>query len=133
MLGVASCPSREFRFAGATQARSVKITEGCAGLSVRMSAAWEEESPGRSPKSLKKISKKSGPSGPKSLKNSLEESPKSLAKKTRFWTLSRLSDPPRDFFQTLGARGSENFFETSFRLLGLRPGDSSSQVAEILY
>ena len=79
-------------------------------LSGRISPAWEEESPGRNPKSLKKVSKKSSdPRAPKSL----GEGPKSL-KKTVFGLFRDFSDPPRDFFQTFGARGSEDFFERLF-------------------
>ena len=71
-------------------------------LYVGISPAWEEESPGRNLKSLKKVSKKSSdPRAPKS-KKSLGESPKSLEKPV-FGLFRDFSDSPRDFFQTFGA------------------------------
>ena len=68
--------------------------------------------------------------GPQKSEKSLGESPKSLEKPV-FGLFRDFSDSPRDFFQTFGDRGSEDFFETFFRLLGFRPGDSSSQAGEI--
>ena len=57
------------------------------------------------PKVWKKVSKKSSePRAPKVWKKSRGESEKS--RKSRFWGFS---NSPRDFFQTLGARGSEDF------------------------
>ena len=84
--------------------------------------AWEEESPGRNPKSLKKKSRKSpGTLGPQKSEKSLGESPKSLEKVSRNGFFRDFSDSPRDFFQTFGARGSQDFFETFSDFWGFGP------------
>ena len=99
---------------------------------IGISPAWEEESPRRNPKSLKKsLEKVLGPSGPKSLKKVSGRVRKVSKKKPMFGLFRDFSDSPQDFFQTFEARGSEDSFETFFRLLGFRPGDSSSHAGEI--
>ena len=107
------------------ESKKIKYLEGSSGTihtSISISRfgifpAWEEESPGRNPKSLKKVSKKS--SDPRATKSekSLGESPKSLGEspKTGFSRLFGLSPRLfsdfwgprvqglfRDFFQTFG-------------------------------
>ena len=98
--------------------------------SVGISPAWEEESPGRNPKSLK--SRKSPRTlGPQKSEKSLGEGPRSLEEPV-LGLFRDFSDPPRDFFQTFGARGSEDFFETfgvsARRLLLPGRGDPNTSV-----
>ena len=81
-------------------------------------------------KSEKSLEKSPRTLGPQKSEKSLGESPKSLEKPV-LGLFRDFSDSPRDFFQTFGARGCEDFFETFFRLLGFRPGDCSSQAGEI--
>ena len=82
-------------------------------------AAWEEESPGRSPKSLKKVLKKSSdPRAPKRLKKSLGEAPKSL-EKVQKRVFRDFSDPPRDFFRLLGPEGPRTFSRHFFQTFGV--------------
>ena len=87
--------------------------------SVEVPSAWEKESRGQKPKSLKKVSKKSPGAGSQKSEKSLEKGRKSQKKslKMGFWRLfgpfSRLFsdfwDPaPGDFFR--------DFFETFSRL-----------------
>ena len=65
----------------------------------------------------KKSRKKSSPS-PQTSEKSLEESPKSL-KKPVFGLFRDFTDCRRDFFQTCGARGSEDFFRDFFQTFGV--------------
>ena len=66
---------------------------------------WEKDSRGPTPKSLKKVSKKSPGAGPQKSGESLEKGPKSQ-RKTLFFDFSDLF---RDFFRTFGARPRETF------------------------
>ena len=101
---------------------------------VGISPAWEEESPGRNPKSLKKVSNKASDPRAQKSEKSLGESPKSLEKVSKNGFFEIFRTLPETFFRLLvGARRSEDFFETFFRLLGFRPGDSSSQAGGVLY
>ena len=73
--------------------------------------AWEEESPGPSPKSLKKVSESPWTLKTQKSEKSLEVSPKSLERVQKWFFWGDFSDSPQGFSQT-------------FRLLGFGPGDS---------
>ena len=73
---------------------------------VEVPSAWEKESRGQKPKSLKKVSKKSPGAGSQKSEKSLEKGPKSQKKSLKMGFL--------ETFRT--------FFETFFGLLGPGPG-----------
>ena len=89
--------------------------------------AWETESRGQMPKSLKKVSKKSPGAGAQKSEKSLEKGPKSL-RKPIFRLSFDFSDLFRDFFRTFGPQPWETFFRDFFETFWLRPRDSFSQV-----
>ena len=109
---------------------SVKVQ--CDSSTFRISPAWEDESPGPNPESLKKTSKKSSdPRAPKVWKK-VSRRVRKVSRKVQKRIFRDFSDSPRDFLQTFGAWGSEDFFEAFCRLLGFGPRDSSFQAGEIL-
>ena len=96
---------------------------------IGISPAWEKESPGRNPKSLKKSRKVLGPSGPKSLKK-VSGRVRKVSNKSKNGSFETFRTLPETFFRLLGPEGPRTFRDF-FQTFGVSARRLLSQVGEI--
>ena len=82
----------------------------------------------RSQKVSKKSRKKSPGTGSQKSEKKISKKVRKVKGNLKIWVLGDFSDLFRDNFQTFGAPGPGDFFETFLRLFGFGPRDSFSQV-----